>query len=245
MKVRIIFFLLLFVIKLDGIGQSSNGTDTLSYPTKFLISQIHNQEAQTEYYKRQPSSMNIQFIAIVGSLGVAMVGILIALINKKNEKEKLMLIKKDEKEKLELIRINELIKDTRLMAAQMFEKTAEGFNSLNWILWVAKNTPNDFDIQLIKEHNQNMFKIYSELSGAQVKLSAYNKKLYVETKAVIHKLYHFDGIVGRLTPGVKNSDTKGDSVNQLGELWQEVFDFGECLPEVFSEILEKHCPYKT
>lgn len=201
----------------------------------YIQAQTSNQLAQAEYYAAQKGSVNSQLITVIGTLGGSLIGLLgalfIAKINSSSEQ------KKQEKQILE-----ERNKNLKIVASELMKKTAEGFHSLTWVLWIAKNTPEVCTPTLIDEHDQRMKNLYSEIAGAQVALAAYSKEIYEETEHIIRYLYRSDGEIGRIGNELRRTDSSYKAINRLGMMWQEVYIYSLDIPKKFSSALNLNLP---
>ncbi|HET9056186.1 MAG TPA: hypothetical protein VFN30_04990 [Chitinophagaceae bacterium] len=130
----------------------------------------------------------------------------------------------------------------KIAASDLMKKTAEGFHSLTWVLWIAKNTPNECTSKIIEEHDKRMNKIYSEIAGAQVVLSAYSKKIYEDTEPIVRHLYHFDGELGRTAYGLKTPSTQSATIAQLGSMWKDIYTYSLNIPKKFADSMELALP---
>ena len=147
-----------------------------------------------------------------------------------------------EREKTKNLQIQEHSKATRIAAAELIKKVAQGFHSLTWILWIAKNTPSLFEVKYVADHDRLMNKLYSEIAGAQVMLAAYSKKIYETTEETVNRLYWYDAKVASVAQELYNSNTKDKAIKELGELWERVYDFALGIPKELSSKLESQIP---
>ena len=247
MKKILTFYLICY--SLNVAGQAVSRTDSIEY----FKAQVKNQVAQSNYYDRQSNSLIVQLATFFGSLFAGFVALFIALRNIKNENKKiasqreiedrkLLTAKLEEAQKIEQINLYEKIKVTRLAAADLMKKVAEGFHCLTWILWIAKNTRKDFSHQLIVDYNQKMNIIYSEISGFQVILAGHNKSLYEATEPLQQRLYKDDASANRLIDSIVNYKSDDPAIIALGEIWQDVYDFGNQLPKDVAKLLDQIAP---
>jgi hypothetical protein len=197
----------------------------------YINAQTRNQLSQAEYYTKQSHSINSQWLTLFGALGGSIIGLfgalMIAKVNKKGENQKFDKQLQEEK-----------TKNLRIAASDLMKKTAEGFHSLTWVLWIAKNTPNEFTPKIIEDHDKKMNKIYSEIAGAQVVLSAYNKKIYQDTEPIVRHLYHCDGELGRTAYGLKTQSTVSATITQLGSMWQDIYNYSLDIPKKFADSMQ-------
>lgn len=237
MKSKIIFTLFLAFMAFETAKcQTNAGLDSLN--KVYITAQTKNQLSQAEYYSKQSLSINSQWLTLFGALGGSIIGLLgalmIAKVNKKGENQKF-------DKQLE----EERTRNMKIAASDLMKKTAEGFHSLTWVLWIAKNTQNECTTKIIEEHDKRMNKIYSEIAGAQVTLSAYSKKIYLDTEPIVRHLYHCDGELGRTAYGLKTPTTVSATIIQLGNMWQGVYTYSQEIPKKFAESMELILPQKT
>jgi len=219
---------------------------------QLTIAQTKNQLAQEAYYQRQGNNSFNLWIPVFGPVLGAIVALLSAyLIQKKSraaedarhallvteEKEKRKDFLKEEKDKHDLTLKEEHVKNTRIAASDLIKKTTEGYHSITWVLWIARNAKEDCKIELIQEHDIAMKKLYPEIAGAQIALAAYSKQVYEETEPIVRKLYNYDGAVGRIALKLKDDNTKAGGITELGELWPEVYNFAKEIPKTFADSL--------
>ena len=92
------------------------------------------------------------------------------------------------------------------------------------------------------DHDRLMNKLYSEITGAQVMLAAYSKKIYETTEETVNRLYWYDAKVASVAQELYNSNTKDKAIKELGELWERVYDFALGIPKELSSKLESQIP---
>jgi hypothetical protein len=236
MTSKIIFTLLLEIISVETANcQINTSLDSLN--KIYITAQIKNQLSQAEYYNKQSQSINSQWLTLFGALGGSIIGLFGALMIAKANK-------KGENQKFEKQLQEDKTKNLKIAASDLMKKTAEGFHSVTWVLWIAKNTPKDCTSKIIEDHDKRMNKIYSEIAGAQVVLSAYSKNIYRDTESIIRHLYHCDGELGRTAYGLKNTLTESATITQLGIMWQDVYHYALDIPRKFADSMELALPQK-
>jgi hypothetical protein len=197
----------------------------------YITAQTKNQLSQAEYYIKQSQSINSQWLTLFGALGGSIIGLLgafmIAKVNKKGEIQKFNKQLQEEK-----------TKNMKIAASDLMKKTAEGFHSLTWVLWIAKNTPNECSSTIIDEHDNKMNKIYSEIAGAQVVLSAYNKSIYENTEKIVRHLYTCDGDLGRTAYGLKTPERVSETITKLGNMWEDIYNYSLDIPKKFADSID-------
>lgn len=208
-----------------------------------IDAQIQNQEAQAKYYSNQAKKSNLNLdilLPVFGALivaGISFLGILKQLREtQKTDREKWDKAQLAETARLDRVQKEDNQRNIRLAGADLMGKTAIAAHNMTWVLWIAKNDPDGFTYNLIKEHDEKMNKLYPKIVDAQVVLAAHNKKLYYKTRDIIKEMYHYDGELGRLAVDLRNGDKK--AIKLLGDMWRTVNDFSLEIPDKFANILE-------
>ncbi|MBS1509890.1 MAG: hypothetical protein JST86_03565 [Bacteroidetes bacterium] len=230
MKAKLFLTFFLGIITFEKVNCQPD-TSLFNLNKTYVTAQTKNQLSQAEYYANQSHSINSQWLTLFGALGGSMIGFLGALIIAKVNK-------KSESQKFDKQLGEEKAKNLKIAASDLMKKTAEGFHSITWVLWIAKNTPNECSSKIIDDHDKRMNKIYAEIAGAQVVLSAYSKKIYQDTEPIVRHLYHCDGELGRTAYGLKTPATVSATITQLGNMWQGVYDYSLDIPKIFANSME-------
>ena len=198
-----------------------------------LRAQTINQLAQADYYSKSTQSGNTNWISIVSVLVAGIISFgsaaYFSIRALKNEKEKT----------IELQR-KEFLTEARIAASEFVSKTAQGIHSISWILWIAKFTPHLFENKIINEHDLKMRSLYKEIVSAQIILAARNKKLYETTLEIVASLYQFDGNLGGMAAGLHDSTKRNQAIKEMGEMWEEVYEYLQNIPSLFSAKLENN-----
>jgi hypothetical protein len=194
-----------------------------------LKAQTQNQLSQALYYSNSKS--NIDLVPIISVLIAGLISFgsasYLSIRALKNEREKTLAIQE-----------KEFSTAKKLAASALVSKTAQGIHYVTWVLWIARFTPELFNESLLKDHDKKMDTLYSEIVAAQVVLAAYDKKLYKRTKVIVDKLYGLDGIMGGIAAGLYKPSERPQSIEDLGNLWLQSYEYLKGLPALFSSKLE-------
>jgi outer membrane murein-binding lipoprotein Lpp len=232
MKTKVFLFLLMVTYSnLSSQQKLNQDSSQILLLNAKINAETRNQEAQANYYEKQPKSTNNQWVSVLGVLVAGLIAFLSAFIlaNKTAQNER---VKNISMQELEYIR------NTKIAAADCIKKVAEGFHNLTWILWIAKHTPQRFEAKHIEIHDKKMNTLYSEIVSAQVLLSGYSKQLFLDTEGIIRNLYNYDGMVGRIAIGLYEAAKKSQAIHELGSLWSAVSDYSNKIPSEFSSKIE-------
>ena len=222
MKMKLGFILIVLL----GSLTANSRPDSDSLYTELIKAQIKNQKAQAESYPKERSSINPAWIGVIGALAGSIIGLLGGILTTRIAT----------KQELERVK--------KIAAADLIKKTAEGFQSLTWILWIARHTPNEFKMSDIESHDKKMNDLYPQIAGAQIVLIAYSKELHTATKPIVEYLYAIDHNVAKIALGVRKEETSNKSIEELGLLWSTVYSYSETIPEKFAKSLKIDLPLR-
>jgi hypothetical protein len=225
-------FIVLLLVSLKTYGQNHLNTDSnRNLLDSNLRAQTINQLAQAEYYSKQKTRDNSNWISVLSVLVAGFISFgsaaYLSIRALRNEKEKTMELKR-----------KEYLTEARLASSELISKVAQGLQSITWVLWIAKFTPNLFDNKVVIEHDKKMRAWYSEIVAAQVALAARNETLYTNTIEIVNSLYQFDGNLGGLVPGLYDNNKRNQAIKEIGEMWKEVYDYLQNIPSLFSTKLK-------
>ena len=233
MKKHVFIFLsFLTIVKYCFSQINNNDSATIALNRNYIEAQTKNQQAQTEYYKRQsnPTSTILNgLVPVLGTILVALIGYLSLLAQSnrslKNELKKIELAKEDEQQK-----------NSKIYAAVLMKKTAVAMYNLCLIYWTAKYDRTAFNERLMRIHDNEMKVHYSEIASAQVMLSGYNKSFFDQTKDIVTKVNQYDGVLGELF--VEYKEGNSEAIKDIGNLWREVYNCCLDIPGQFASILQ-------
>lgn len=256
------FFALMFLSGCSNTSSSPKETNkNLSLEDRVKEAQIINQEAQANYYIKQSENSGSFWIAYSAHI-TTVVGILIALLTltiqgrnarrlesekweqaRKDDLTKWERVRDDEKERRKQAQKDENAREARLAAAELLRKIAAAAQSITWIARIALNHTEDFSTELVKEHDELMRGLHTEIVATQIILASYDKPLYLKTQKMVGLILYYDARFADLVKDIDDEEKTNDldnykqKVARIGELWREIFDFGRSLPIIFANMV--------